>query len=137
MMYLSVATISIIQLNKKTERKFFMKKLTPIIMIYMMLLCALPVCANDNQSIITGLTTDGIYYEAVITESDICMPLADADAVTLTQKITYEGIVAPSISIPFTKIIDGTTYSGTLYLQSFTQGNNKTVATYKGTLYAQ
>lgn len=42
-----------------------MKKLTPIIMIYMMLLCTFPVCANTNQSIITGYTPDGIYYEAV------------------------------------------------------------------------
>lgn len=114
-----------------------MKKLTPIIMIYMMLLCAFPVCANTNQSIITGYTPDGVYFEAVITDIDISMPLADADSITITQQVTYNGIVAPSISIPFTKIIDGTTYSGTLYLQSFTQGNNKTVATYKGTLYAQ
>ena len=114
-----------------------MKKLTPIIMIYMMLFCAFPVCANTDQSIITGYTPDGIYYEAVISESDICIPLADKDAITLTQQVTYDGIVAPNTSIPWTKIIDGTTYSGTLYLQSFSQGNNKTVATYKGTLYAQ
>ena len=114
-----------------------MKKLTPIIMIYMVLLCAFPVYANSNQSINTGYTPDGIYYEAVITESDICMPLADTDAITLTQQVTYNGIVTPNASITFTKVVDGTTYSGTLYLQSFTQGNNKTVATYKGTLYAQ
>ena len=102
----------------------------------MLLTCTLPSFAASSPSVTTGYTSQGNYYES-ITLYDSIMPLADTDTITLTQEITYSGIVTPSASIPWSKTIDGKTYSGTLYLQSFYYTSTKTIAIYKGTLTAR
>ena len=106
-------------------------------MICMLLTYSLPVFAESNLVITTSYTTEGIFYDAIALENERYMPLSDTDTITLTQEITYSGIISPSAFIPWTEIVDGTTYSGTLYLQSFSYTSNKTSAIYKGILTAQ
>lgn len=114
-----------------------MKKATPIIILCICMLLSTPISAQVVFSPITGYTEEGIYYEAITLETSSIVSLANSNMMTVTKEITYDGIVSPSISISWTEKINGVTYSGSLYLQSFYQQQNKTVATYKGTLYAQ
>lgn len=55
----------------------------------------------------------------------------------ITTQVIYQGIVTPYDSLPWTEVIDGETYSGTLTLQSYRPINGDTYATYSGTIYLQ
>lgn len=114
-----------------------MNKITLITIICICLLLYNPVPVNADASYIVGYTAEGIYYEAVTLEITSYSAHGTVYAIDLTEKITYEGTVIPADTIPWTEIINGDTYSGTLYLQSFYHYDNTTVATYTGTIYAQ
>lgn len=115
-----------------------MKKFTPLIMLCMCLLLSNPVYAYSDTSTIVGYTKDGIFYEAITLEMNSSLSLyGNADIVTLTKEITFTGMVTPNESLSWTETINGTTYSGTMYLQNYYYYAGETVATYKGTLYAQ
>ena len=115
-----------------------MKKITPIFILCMCLFLCIPAYANEATAIITGYTKDGIYYEAVtLEEHEDTYASTRGKILNVTKEFTYSGIITPSSSLSWTESSGGVTYSGTLYLQSFYYNNNKTVATYKGTLYAQ
>lgn len=114
-----------------------MKKFTPLIMLCICLLLSTPVYASNDTSTIVGYTRGGIFYEAITLEMDSSLSLyGNADIVTLTKKITFAGMVTPNESLSWTETISGTIYSGTIYLQNYYYAG-ETVATYKGTLYAQ
>ncbi|MBR4059321.1 MAG: hypothetical protein IKK03_05715 [Lachnospiraceae bacterium] len=115
-----------------------MKKFTPIFILFMCLFFSVPAYAKENTNIITGYTTEGIYYEAITLESQTTISTsARGTTLSITKEFTYDGTVTPSSSLSWTESSGGVTYSGTLYLKSFYYNNSKTVATYKGTLYAQ
>lgn len=114
-----------------------MKKLTPIFIICICLLLSTPLSAHSDTSPITVYTEAEIYYEAITLDTFSVISLKNSDMMNVTKQITYDGIISPPSSISWEEKIDGITYSGTLYLQSFYQQQSKTVATYKGTLYAQ
>ena len=104
----------------------------------MCFLLRIPASANETTTIITGHTQEGIYYEVITLEEQTdTYASTRAKVLNVTKEFTYNGIITPSSSLSWTESSDGITYSGTLYLYSFTQRNNKTIATYKGTLYAQ
>lgn len=53
------------------------------------------------------------------------------------KQVIYPGIVTPYDSLPWTEVLDGDTYSGTLTLQCYESSNGDTYATYSGTIYLQ
>lgn len=53
------------------------------------------------------------------------------------RQVMFQGIITPYDSLPWTEVIDGETYSGTLTLQSYRLINGDTYATYSGTIYLQ
>lgn len=55
----------------------------------------------------------------------------------VTKQVIYSGIVTPYASLPWTEVINGETYSGTLTLQSYSSVNGDTYATYSGMIYLQ
>ena len=114
-----------------------MKKFIPIIMLCICLFLSIPVSANTDIPPITGYTAEGIYYEAVTINCSSYNTYASPHSITSTKEFTYSGTIIPSSTLSWTEIIDGNTYSGTLYLQSYYHFNSKTVATYKGTIYLQ
>ena len=115
-----------------------MKKITPIFILCMILLLCIPVYAKEASTIITGYTENGIYYEVVTLEEHIDTYMTTrGKALNVTKEFTYNGIITPSSTISWTESSGSITYSGILNLQSFYYNNNKTVATYKGTLYSQ
>lgn len=102
------------------------------------LLAGSPRQANANLTTVTGYTSGGVYYEAITLENNFNSSIIPmADTISLTKEITYNDIITPSISLPWTEIVNGATFSGTLYLQSFYYSDGKTFVTYKGTLTAQ
>ena len=108
-----------------------MKKFISFITLCMLLIC-FPTHISANSPSITGYTQDGIFYEAITLEENLNFTIVPfSDTMSLTKEITYNGIITPKNSITWSETISGTTFSGTLYLQSFYYSNNKTIATYK------
>ena len=115
-----------------------MKKLLLLTILYTYLLTSYPLHVSASSPSITGFTPSGIFYQAItISETYDSLIVPYANTISLTKEITYSGIIIPDNSISWKETISGTTYSGTLYLQSFHYSNSKTIATYKGTLTAE
>lgn len=82
-----------------------------------------------------GITNEGITYITYdLSPHSSINPYASY--IRHTMETVYDGIVTPPSTLTVTKSISGVVYTGTLYLQSHKIENNKTYATYYGTLYA-
>ena len=115
-----------------------MKKILILSIICTYLFTNYPLQVSASSNSITGFTPSGIFYQAItISETYDSLIVPYANTISLTKEITYSGIIIPDNSISWKETISGTTYSGTLYLQSFHYSNSKTIATYKGTLTAE
>ena len=115
-----------------------MKKTITYLMLSFCLLLITPIHMNAENSAITGYTADGIYYEVTYSDTDYTSVISSrGSAIYVTREITYNTIITPNVSLSWSERINDTIYSGTLKLQSFYYENEKTVATYKGTLIAQ
>jgi len=114
-----------------------MKRIFLIITLCICMLMQTPVSVNAKVLPIAGYTAEGIYYEAVTLEMKSYSTYGTAYAISLTEEITYKGMIIPNDTISWTEIINGDTYSGMLYLQYFYHYDNTTVAVYTGTIYAQ
>lgn len=116
-----------------------MKKFLLHIPLCFCLLFITPIYSYASSQVMTGYTADGIYYEAITIEfSHNPELLTDLDYITLTKQVTYSGLVYPSSAVAWTETIDGTTYIGTLYLDTYYHtSEHTTIAIYKGTLYKE
>lgn len=102
------------------------------------LLCNATVPVAADSSVTTGYTNDDIYYEAITLESSLSTePLTDTDTLALSKEVTFSGIITPDDTLACREIIDDTVYVGTLHLYSYYYLDGKTIAIYKGTLYAE
>lgn len=89
---------------------------------------------TDNDLLI--IDSNGIMSESTVAyESYSLSP--DASSMYTTITMDYQGEVTPAKSVNVTRIIDGNTYSGTVYLTTFRYLDGITTATYAGTLYLQ
>lgn len=115
-----------------------MKKFLLTTILCLCLLCNATVPVAADSSATTGYTNDGIYYEAVTLEhSHSIDSLSDTDTITLSKEITFSGIITPDDTLAWREIIDDTVYVGTLHLYSYYYLDGKTIAIYKGILYAE
>lgn len=116
-----------------------MKKSILILVLILSIFFATPVHAASDEPTKSGYTEDHIYYEiTTLALKEHMNPLADSEYITVTQQVTYSGIVTPGTSIDWTETLDGTTYIGTLYLSSYYHTpDHTTIAIYKGTLYKE
>jgi hypothetical protein len=115
-----------------------MKKFLLTTILCLFLLCNTTVPVSADFSVLTGYTDDGIFYEAVTLEySSSAEPLADTDIITVTKEVTFSGIITPNDTLAWRELIDDTVYVGTLRLYSYYHFDGRTIAIYKGTLYAE
>lgn len=89
---------------------------------------------KNTDILITGYTSDGVYYEVYgngeVPNSNI------RGTISVTRKIIYEGRVTPPSTIDWTEMINGTKYIGTIELDyyMYTVATNRTTAYYDGLL---
>lgn len=85
--------------------------------------------------ITSGYTEDGTFYEV---HGEICSQHS-TDSQYVTRYVTYSGKVTVPAQLDWTENINGVNYTGTLSLirYSYNKIENKTNATYAGTLTAQ
>lgn len=88
----------------------------------------------DIQTAI-GYTEDNIRYEVYGT----AFVQLTSSSISVSRKVTYDGLYIPSKQIFWKEEINGTSYSGTLTLkrQSYDAELNKTTATYEGILISR
>lgn len=87
-----------------------------------------------GKALYEGYTEDGIHYTVYeINQSDEIAVFSSS--YTVERRIVFDGLLTPPSSIQVMESERGSYYSGTLYLISYNQLNNKTTAIYKGTLY--
>lgn len=122
-----------------------MKKL--LICCLAILLAGVPVCsvsaaAPNTQSIefndgdLLLITTEGITDKLSVVNENYSFSL-DASSMNTTITMEYPGEVVPNRSVTITRIINGNTYVGTVYLDSYWYHDGVTTAVYEGTLYLQ
>ena len=99
----------------------------------------IPVCALSKVNIIEDEKTgDYLYYYKL--DSNPEDTLFDTYSITsayVTRQVIFEGRIAPPAELPWSETLNGSTYSGTLYLSTFGYVENQTIATYVGTLDKQ
>ncbi len=60
---------------------------------------------------------------------------ADGNSIEYSITMSQEGEITPPASIPVTRIVNGVTFTGTLYLSTYRYLDGKTTSTYEGVLY--
>lgn len=88
------------------------------------------VLASDT--IISEREQNAYFDEEYFTDEYVIL---EADTMYITKEITYIGTVVPSRTIEEIRTVNEVTYRGFLSLIQCQYQNNKTIATYKGTLY--
>lgn len=96
----------------------------------------IPVNAQENKTVYSGYTSDGIYYTVHDIETQAAMTRTKGDTLYVVREFEYDGIVKPSTTIEWSEQNKGITYTGTLNLITFSFSGGNTIATYEGTLTA-
>lgn len=116
-----------------------MKSLTTLLALCFCLSFTTPVHAASDSAIAMQDINQNVILDTITLEyTVVANPLADTESISVTQQITYNGIVTPAASIEWIETVDGADFIGTLYLSSFHHTNeDTTIAIYKGTLYRE
>ncbi len=115
-----------------------MKRIYSLLLASVLILSlSVPVCAETAEFpvITSGYTEEGIFYEI----HGETFSLRRGDSQFVTRYVTYSGKVTPQAQLSWTETLNGVSYTGTLSLirQMYDKKENKTYATYAGTLTAQ
>lgn len=95
------------------------------------------IIKNETQIdtlITSGYTDEGFYYTAY----DALYVINSDNSISVSKRLIYDGNITPPIQISWQERINGVSYSGILYLASYTYkpSTGTTTAEYYGTLTA-